>query len=92
MTRASFEGVKRFYVKSLTASGFAVVDDGIGTLNPLTAAFLGLAGPLSGRRVATDDQINIVIQTPEGLIGSRPLQLQWRKISESPVAAEAPSQ
>jgi hypothetical protein len=41
-----------------------------------TAAFLGLAGSLSGRRVATDDQINIVIRTPKGLIGSRRLQLQ----------------
>jgi hypothetical protein len=36
--------VKRFYVESLTASDCAVVDDGIGTLNPLTAAFLGLSG------------------------------------------------
>jgi hypothetical protein len=91
-TRASFEDVKRFYVESLTASGFVVVDDGIGSLNPLTAAFLGLAGSLSGRRATTDDQINIVIQTPEGLIGPRPLQLQWRKISETAIPAESPSQ
>jgi hypothetical protein len=67
-------------------------DNGIGSLNPLTAGFLGIAGSLSGRRVATDDQINIVIQTPEGLIGSRPLQLQWRNISETAVAAAGPSQ
>jgi hypothetical protein len=64
----------------------------LGSLNPLTAGFLGITGSLSGRRVATDEQIDIVIQTPEGLIGSRPLQLQWRKISETAVVAEGPSQ
>jgi hypothetical protein len=84
--------VKRFYVDRLTASGFVVVDNGIGSLNPLTAGFLGIAGSLSGRRAATDDQIDIVIRAPEGLIGSRPLQLQWRKIGETAVMAEGPSQ
>jgi hypothetical protein len=85
-TRASLEDVKRFYTERLTASGFAIVDNGLGPLNPLTAAWLGIAGSLSGRRVATDDQIEIVIGTPNGLIPSRPLQLHWRKISESAVA------
>jgi hypothetical protein len=56
-------------------------------LNPLTAAYLGIAGSLSGRRVATDDQIEIVIRTPDGLIPSRALQLHWRKISETAIAA-----
>jgi hypothetical protein len=86
-TRASFEDVKRFYTDRLTASGFAVVDNGVGPLNPLTAAYLGIAGFLSGQRVATDDQIEIVIRTPDGLIPSRALELRWRKISETPIAA-----
>ncbi|MET0629597.1 MAG: hypothetical protein ABWY92_01955, partial [Xanthobacteraceae bacterium] len=86
-TRASFEDVKRFYTDRLTAAGFAVVDNGVGPLNPLTAAYLGIAGSLSGRRVATDDQIEIMIRTPDGLIPSRALELRWRKISETPVAA-----
>ena len=54
-TSASFEDVKRFCLDRLTELGFVVVDDGIGPLNPLTAAFLGFSGSLSGRRVATDD-------------------------------------
>ena len=86
-TRASFEDVKRFYTDRLTASGFAVVDHGVGPLNPLTAAYLGIAGSLSGRRVATDDQIEIMIRTPDGLVPSRALELRWRKISETPIAA-----
>jgi hypothetical protein len=86
-TRASFEDVKRFYLEHLSASGFAVVDNGLGPLSPLTASFLGIAGSLSARRVATDDQIDIVIGTPDGLIPSRPLKLHWRKISEGAAAA-----
>jgi hypothetical protein len=61
-TRASFEDVKRFYIDRLTASGFTVVDNGVAPLNPLTAAYLGIAGSLSGRRVASDDQIEIMIR------------------------------
>jgi hypothetical protein len=86
-TRASFEDVKRFYTDRLTASGFTVVDNGVAPLNPLTAAYLGIAGSLSGRRVASDDQIGIMIRTPDGLIPSRAIELRWRKISETPIAA-----
>jgi hypothetical protein len=86
-TRASFEDVKRFYIDRLTASGFTVVDNGVAPLNPLTAAYLGIAGSLSGRRVASDDQIGIMIRTPDGLIPSRAIELRWRKISETPIAA-----
>jgi hypothetical protein len=91
VTRASFDDVKRFYVERLTAVGFTVTDNGVAPLNPLTAAYLGIAGSLSGRRAATDDQIEVVIRTPEGIIfTSRPVQLQWRRISEAPVAAAVP--
>jgi len=83
-TRAALDDVKRFYMNQLTAAGFAVTDLGIAPLNPLTAAYLGIAGTLSGRRAATDDAIDIQIRTPDGLVPSRLLQIHWRKISETP--------
>src|SRR5262245_15088068 len=51
-TRASLDEVKRFYTRELTAAGFEVTDTGTLTLNPLTAAYLGIAGSLTGKRVA----------------------------------------
>jgi hypothetical protein len=87
-TRAPLEDIKRFYVDRLTASGFEVADLGLMTLNPLTARMLGMDGTLSAKRAATDDMITIQIRTPDGLIPSRTLQLQWAKISEYPHHAE----
>jgi hypothetical protein len=85
-TRASLEEVKQFYTERLTAAGFAVEDLGTLSLNPMTAAYLGIAGALSAKRVATDDQIDIQIRTADGLIPSRLLQINWRKMSEMPGA------
>ena len=82
--RASLDDVKRFYTEALTAAGFEVDDLGLGPLNPATAQLLGMDGTLFARRVATDDQINIQIRTPEGLVPSRMLQIHWQKISEAP--------
>jgi hypothetical protein len=84
-TRASLDEIKRFYTAELTASGFEVEDLGLMSLNPATAQYLGIAGSLSGRRAATDDRIDIQIRTPDGLVGSRILQIHWRKTSETPV-------
>ena len=50
----------------------------------MTAAMLGIAGMLSAKRIATDDRIDIQIRTADGLVPSRLLQINWRKISESP--------
>ena len=86
-TRASLGEVKRFYTAELTASGFVVEDLGLMSLNPATAAMLGIDGALSAKRAETDDQIDIQIRTPDGLIASRMLQIRWRKISETPVHA-----
>ena len=83
-TRASLDEVKRFYTAELAAAGFEVVDHGIAPLNPLTAAYLGIAGTLTGKRASTDDRIDIQIRTPDGLLASRLLQINWRKISEFP--------
>jgi hypothetical protein len=88
-TRASLEEVKRFYTAELTAAGFEVADLGLMSLNPATAALLGIAGALTATRVATDDRIDIQIRTPDGLIPSRLLQIHWRKISEFPNAPQS---
>jgi hypothetical protein len=87
-TRASLDEVKRFYTERLTAAGFTVADLGLMTLNPMTARMLGMDGTIAGKRPATDDVITIHIRTPDGLIPSRLLQIQWAKISEYPRHAE----
>lgn len=86
-TRASLDEVKRFYTAELTASGFVVEDLGLMSLNPATAAMLGVAGALSAKRSETDDQIDVQIRTSDGLFPSRMLQIRWRKISEAPAHA-----
>jgi hypothetical protein len=88
-TRASLDEVKRFYTEQLTREGFEVEDLGLMSLNPATASLLGIAGWLSARRAATDDQITIQIRTADGLIlPSRLLQINWLKISEYPRHAQ----
>ena len=82
-TRASFDNVKRFYTERLTALGFTVADRGTLSLNPATAAMLGIAGSLSASRAETDDQVEITIRTPDGLIPSRHVEIRWVRISES---------
>ena len=89
-TRASLDEVKRYYAEQLRAEGFEVDDLGLMTLNPATAALLGIAGALSARRAATDDAIDIQIRTPDGLIPSRLVQINWRKISEFPAPPAPP--
>jgi len=89
-TRAAFDEVRTFYRDHLTAAGFDVTDRGVAPLNPATAALLGIAGSLSGRRAATDDHIEVVIRTPDGLIASRLVDLHWRKISETPITVAQP--
>jgi hypothetical protein len=91
--RASADDVKQFYTDRLRAAGFVVEDLGLLALNPMTAAMLGIAGALSAKRAATDDQIDIQIRTADGLIPSRLLQISWRKMSEMPAnLAQASSQ
>lgn len=90
-TRASLDEVKRFYTAQLAAAGFAVEDLGIAPLNPMTAAYLGMAGTLSAKRAATDDALTIQIRTADGLFPSRMLQIRWFKISEYPLHAQPPA-
>src|SRR5581483_10095729 len=70
-TRAGLDEVKRFYTDALTAAGFEVSDLGLWPLDARTAQLLGMDGTLLARRAASDDQINIQIRTPEGLVPSR---------------------
>lgn len=89
-TRASLDEVKRFYTEQLAAAGFDVSDLGLMGLNPPTAALLGIDGMLSAKRPSTDDEIDVQIRTPDGIIPSRLLQIHWRKISATlapPIAA-----
>src|SRR5262249_13222715 len=88
-TRASLDEVKRFYTDELTRAGFAVDDLGIAPLDPVTAAYLGIAGTLSGKREATDDMLTVQIRTADGLFPSRLLQIHWYRISEYPQHAAA---
>jgi hypothetical protein len=89
-TRAGLDDVRQFYREQLTEAGFDVTDRGVAPLNPATAAYLGIAGNLSARRAATDDLVEVVIRTPDGLIASRMVELHWRKISETPSAMAQP--
>jgi hypothetical protein len=90
-TRASLDEVKRFYTDALTRAGFAIEDLGIAPLNPATAAWLGIADTLSGKREATDDMITVQIRTADGLFPARLLQIHWYRISEYPQHAAAVS-
>jgi hypothetical protein len=84
--RGSYEEVRRFYGERLTAAGFTVSDSTPPNLNPATAAMLGIAGSLSGRRAETDDAIDVMIRTHDGLFSSRAVQIHWHKISERTAA------
>jgi hypothetical protein len=79
-TRASMEALRGFYLERLTASGFAMNDDGTGPMDARTADFLGVARILTGRRDGTGDRVFVQIRTPEGiLLPSRVVELRWWK-------------
>lgn len=83
-TRDALADIKRFYLARLADAGFKVRDLGTYPMDARTAAFIGLDATVFAERPATDDQIAIQIHTPEGILSARLLQLQWRKISETP--------
>jgi hypothetical protein len=78
-SRMELEPLRRFYRDALTQAGFTVDDQGIGPLNPATAALLGMSAMIVAERAATRDQVSIHIRTPEGLMPSRLVQMNWRK-------------
>lgn len=83
--------VRDFYRTRLDAAGFAVSDLVVPNLNPMTAAYRGLAGSVIGKRPTTDDIITVQIRTEEGWFGpSRLLQINWREISEWPAGQPVP--
>jgi hypothetical protein len=89
--RGSADEVRDFYIARLRAAGFEARELDTPGLNPMTAAYLGLAGSVIGKRPATDDVITVQIRTEEGIfVASRLLQINWRKISEWPAGQAAP--
>jgi hypothetical protein len=87
----SADAVRNFYQARLAAAGFTVDDLGTQGLNAATAAYLGLAGTLVGKRASTDDVLTIQIRDEEGILfRSRLLQLSWRKLSEWPSGQPRP--
>ena len=89
--QGSAEEVRNFYQARLAATGFTVDDLGLQGLNAATAAYLGVAGTLVGKRSSTDDVLTIQIRDEEGiLLRSRLLQLSWRKLSEWPAGQPRP--
>lgn len=89
--RGSPEEVREFYIQRLRGAGFDARDHEVPGLNPLTTAYLGLAGSVIGKRPASDDIIMVQIRTEEGwFVPSRLLQISWRKISELPVGQPVP--
>jgi hypothetical protein len=87
----SAEEVRDFYQTRLAAVGFTVDDLGTQGLNAATAAYLGVAGTLVGKRSSTDDVLTVQIRDEEGiLLRTRLLQLSWRKLSEWPAGQPRP--
>jgi len=83
-TGAGFAEVRDFYLARLRAAGFDMQDHGVAPLNAAAAAWLGIAGNLSGLRADIDDAIAVIIRTADGLIPSRIVELRWSKTSETP--------
>jgi hypothetical protein len=88
--QGSLDAVRGFYRSRLEADGFEVSDVGTPGPNAATAAYFGVDDVLVAKRAATDDYAYVQIGTEEGIIvRSRPLDLRWRKISET--RGEAPA-
>jgi hypothetical protein len=83
LTHKDAEEVKRFYLARLTAAGFDMRDIGYGTLNPLTAGYLGIDNMLEGYRRDSKLGIAITTRSPGGLIlPSRIVQIHWQSREE----------
>lgn len=78
VTAASLEDVKRYYIGELERQGFKVRDEGLFTLNPPAAAYLGIACFITARRPSTGHEVSIQVRTPGGLlVRSRMVGLHW---------------
>lgn len=77
LTHTSVDEIKRFYAAALAEAGFVMRDDGIGTLTPPVAVYLGIDNTLVGTR-ADGLVISVVTRSAGGLIfPSRLVQLNW---------------
>jgi len=70
--------LKAYFTETLTAQGFVVKDDGVGPIDEKTAAFLDIAGNMSGRR-ATGEEVYIHFRGVEGFFRkARQIQVGWK--------------
>ena len=80
LTHKDVDEAKRFYLDALQAAGFDMQDLGYGPLNPLTAAYLGIANMLQGHRSSDDLTITVTTHTSDGLIlPSRSIELHCQR-------------
>jgi hypothetical protein len=88
LTHADVANIRSFYKRELEQRGFKVEDKGLGTLDPSSAAVLGIAGTLTAERADTGHEVNIHIRTKSGLIlRPRTVQIQWTQLSAEQKAA-----
>ena len=84
LTHKSVDEVKRFYLEALHAAGFDIRDIGYGPLNPLTAAYLGIANTLEGHRSDDDLTITVTTHTADSFIlPSRTVKIHWQRLDGS---------
>jgi len=82
LTHADVTEIRSFYKRELEQRGFIVEDEGLGMLDPNSAAVLGIAVTLSAERADTGHEVNIHIRTQSGLIlRPRTVQIQWTQLS-----------
>jgi hypothetical protein len=90
LTHKSVDEIKRFYLDALNAAGFDIHDIGYGTLNPLTAGYLGIANMLQGHRSDGDLTITVTTHTADGFIlPSRTVKIHWQRLDESSRGGQA---
>jgi hypothetical protein len=78
-TRQSLAEIKRACRDHLERAGFLIKDEGLGSMNAPTAAYLGVANMLTAARKASGDEIWITIRTPEGVLRTTLVEMRWRK-------------
>lgn len=79
LTRMPLNDARRFFTNRLVASGFAVTDEGIGTLNQPTADLLAVARMLTARRAPNGEEVSVQLRGEEGWVGrARLVQITWR--------------
>jgi hypothetical protein len=96
VTTLSLGEIKDFYQRTLSELGFSVHDDGIGTLTPAAADFLGIGGTLLAERPHDSREeykwVSVQISAEEGwFLSTRYVSLQWRRMTPDMLAQFKPA-